>query len=116
MGVTELYAIPTLWVLRQVTGLIILGQDNTVPVSVYSVNMLDGSPTLLGTGTVGTHVDIVDFINNPPTSLYLLIKVGVTHPTSQTIYGGVMYGDAGFAEESDFILRPTDFFTDNDML
>lgn len=114
-GASELIAIPNLWVLRGVSGMIILGEDSTVPVTVYSVNMVDGSSTLIGSGTVGSFVDIVDFINNPPTTLYLLIKVGVTHPTAQTIYGGVLYGNAAATEESDFILRPTDFHADNDV-
>jgi hypothetical protein len=114
-GVVELYAIPTIWRLRKVGGLHVRGEDPTVPVTVYEVDMISGTRTVLGSGTVNSFINIIDFLNNAPSTLYLLVKVELTHPTAQTIYGGVMYDDDVGTVESDFIIKPTDFFVDNDV-
>ena len=94
----HLLAQPTIFKLSLVASTLILGQDTSVPVSIYSVDMIGGVSTLLGTGTVGTLIDHVDFFNNPATTLYLVIKIETSHATDDTIYGGILYSDLGSSE------------------
>jgi len=115
VDVAEMYAIPTIYRLRPVGGMRILGEDSTVPVTVYQVDMIGGTSTVVGSGLVNSFIDIVDFINNAPSTLYLLVKVEFTDATTQTIYGGVLYDDSVGTVESDFILKPSDFFVDDDL-
>ena len=75
-----------------VGSMILYGDDNTVTYSVYSVDLTTGTPTLLGSGTVGTSLDFVDY--TATLNDYLLVRVDVADPTGDTIFGGVL-DDAG---------------------
>ncbi len=67
---------------------ILYGEDTSVTFSVYSVDLTTGTPTLLGSGTVGTSLDHTDYTAS--LTDYLVLIVDVASTTADTIYGGVL--------------------------
>ena len=109
---TELIAIPTITKNKTVASVIVYGEDTAVTYSVYSVALSTGTPTLLGSGTVGTLLDITDFTSGNQAD-YLLFRFAAS-TTSQTIYGGQLFtDDLGTAYEFDS-LTPVHFFVNDD--
>lgn len=109
----KLYCAPPITNVQPVASLVLHGDDPTVTYTVYQVHIVTGSPVVLGTGTVGTLLDITDFGQGPDGSLYLLIEVDVTSPSAETIYGGMLYSDNAGTVPIFAPLTPHEFFVDD---
>jgi hypothetical protein len=95
-----------------IRSLIVYGEDTSVTYDVYSVAMSTGTPTLLGSGTVGTLLDITDFVTLDYDN-YLLLRFAAS-TTAHTIYGGKLFGmDTGTPTGG--VIRPQDFFGNDDL-
>jgi hypothetical protein len=103
----DLMAIPPVTASATIKSVIIHGEDSAVTYSVYSVAMSTGTPTLLGSGTVGTLLDITDFTAASHAN-YLLIRFAAS-TTTQTIYGGRMFTDDAGTVVHDRAILPGDF-------
>jgi len=90
----------------------VYGEDSAVTFSVYSVAVATGTSTLLGSGTVGTLLDITDFTTGNQAN-YMVIRFAAS-TTAQTIYGGLLFKDAGATLFEDMGLTPRDFIVNND--
>ena len=76
---------------QTVKSVILYGDDSSTTFTVFRVAVGTGTPTSLGSGTVGELLNIDDFSSSNNAS-YLLIQVDVTNATTQTIYGGFLFG------------------------
>ena len=92
--------------------MIVYGDDTSLNITVYSVDVTTGTATSLGSGTVGTLLDITD--HNGLATIYLMIRVDVAATTTNTIYGGVLYIDDSGSVPSTFNLTPKDFLVNDD--
>lgn len=95
-----------------IRSLIVYGEDTAVTYSVYDVTIATGTPTLLGSGTVGTLLDITDFSNGNQDS-YLVLRFAAT-TTTQTLYGGRLFSDDAGLLIEDLPLLPRDFVVNDD--
>ncbi|MHC5209263.1 MAG: FG-GAP repeat domain-containing protein [Planctomycetota bacterium] len=110
-AIQDLIAIPVTPRNATLRSLTVYGEDPSVTYDVYSVAVETGTPTLLGSGTVGTLLDISDFITTNYDN-YMLLRFDAS-ATSQTIYGGKMFGeDTGTPTAG--VIRPQDFIVNND--
>ncbi len=66
----------------------LFGNDPTVTFDAFAVYIPTGQPIPLGSGTIGTLLDVVDYTASDAD--YLLIRVNVTSAT-QRIFGGLIY-------------------------
>jgi hypothetical protein len=108
----DLIAIPPVFNETSIRSVLVYGEDPTVTYSVYSVSLVTGVSTLLGSGTVGTLLDITDFQADNQVN-YLLFRFAAS-ATTHTIYGGNLYrGDTGVLL-SNFGLHPSHFLVNND--
>jgi hypothetical protein len=89
-------------------SLIVFGENSAVTYQVFNVDSTTGSPSLLGSGTMNTLLDISDYVQST-NSKYLVIKVFVTDLDNDTVYGGVLYKNDAGTLELDFGLTPKDF-------
>jgi len=104
---------PAIELNQPVRSLILHGQNSSVSFTVYQVDLTTGTPTSLGTGNVGTLLDITDFQDATNTQ-YLLIRVDVSNANSHTLFGGVLYTDDAGTSPTTFSLRPVDFLINDD--
>jgi hypothetical protein len=111
-AVQDLIAMPRVDGSATIRSLIVYGEDAGVTYSVYSVAVATGVPTLLGSGTVGTTLDITDFAASSQSNYLLLTFVAST--TSQTLFGGKLFtDDSGILPYANGIL-PSDFMLNDD--
>jgi len=109
----ELIAFPRVSQGDTIASLIVHGEDSGVTITVYSVAIATGTPTSLGTGSVGTLLDITDYTNSDSTTL-LMIRVDVADATSDTIYGAILYTDDSGTTSSPLPVSPADFLANDD--
>jgi hypothetical protein len=112
-GNQELVAFPTVPLGETVASLILRGQNTSVTFTVHSVVISTGVATSLGSGTVGTLLNITDFTNATNTE-YLLVRVNVSDPTSHTIFGGTLFKNDGGTSVTQNALLPKDFLVNDD--
>lgn len=108
----QLIAIPEMTGNATVRSIILYGSDPSVTFEVYNVEVRTGTPTLLGTGNVGTLLDIQDFFSRD-FHHYLLIKVD-SSMTSQPVFGGRLFRNNTGTLASNTGLTPRDFMINDD--
>ena len=111
--VQELMAFPEVAKGVTIGSLIVHGEDTAVTFTAYSVAISTGTPTSLGSGTVGTLLDITDYTNSDSTT-YLVLRVDVASTTADTIYGAILYTDSTGTTSSSRPLSPGDFHVNDD--
>ena len=108
----ELIAIPALEANSTIRSVIVFGEDTGVTYEVYSVNISKGKPSLLGSGVIGTHLDIRNF-NTGNQERYLLFRFDAS-TSAQTIFGGRLFSDEAGMVTTDVGLTPRDFIVNDD--
>jgi hypothetical protein len=111
-AVQDLIAMPQVARSTTIRSLIVYGEDTGVTYDVYSVAVSTGAATLLGSGTVGTLLDITDFSSGDADN-YLALRFAAS-TTAQTIYGGKLFRQDGGTQTADLGLRPQDFLVNDD--
>lgn len=111
-AVEDLVAIPDVKSASTVKSVIVYGEDTAVTFSVYSVAVTTGAATLLGSGTVGTLLDITDFVCGDQDN-HLVLRFAAS-TTAQTIYGGKLYEDDAGTTVHELGLTPRHFLVNND--
>ncbi|MHC5209261.1 MAG: hypothetical protein ACYTG2_00915 [Planctomycetota bacterium] len=95
-----------------VASLIVYGEDTAVTFDVYSVAVATGVATSLGSGTVGTLLDITDFTSGDQDD-YMVLRFAAS-TTAQTIYGGKLFALDNGTSTLDQGIRPQDFLVNDD--
>ncbi|MHC5209259.1 MAG: FG-GAP-like repeat-containing protein [Planctomycetota bacterium] len=108
----DLIAVPDLPSNSTIRSLIVFGEDTAVTYDVYSVSIATGAPLALGSGTVGTMLDIVDFTSGQ-TENYLVLRFAAS-TTSQTIFGGRLFRDDIGTQVHSVGILPQDFLVNDD--
>jgi len=89
-----------------------------VTFTVYQVDVTTGNSTSLGSGTVGTLLDITDF-QSTDNQHYMMMIVDTSHANADTIYGGrlVKVNNAPPFSSTDYsndVITPRHFMVNDD--